>query len=632
MCGITGGWWLAPPHDLHSRIACSQSKLKQRGPDDQGSELFDVCNGQLALGHTRLSIIDLSAAGRQPMKSGAGRYSIVFNGEIYNYRELRQELIALGHVFHSDSDTEVLLKAWQQWNADCLARLEGMFAFVVYDAKDKTLSCVRDAFGIKPFYFDLEQNRFLFASEPAALLSLREQRPQANWQRCYDYLVHGDFDNQQHTFIRGIRQLLPGHWMKVDLSNPAASAQRTWWEPDFREKSELTFDQAAEAVREQFLHNVRLHLRSDVPLGAALSGGIDSSAIVCAMRYLDPAQPISTFSYIAPGYKQCEESWIDGINQFVGAKAHKVSATGDDLARDLDRLIHIQGEPFTSTSAYAQYRVFQLAHENNITVTLEGQGADELLAGYAGFPGHRMLSLLERGDLSGAENFARNWARWPGRSYGRAWQYLAAITLPDRLFGVASKTMGRSFTPAWLNADALENAGVSMVFERERKLDSAKGRRVMERLASSLTNRHLPGYLREGDRNSMQFSLESRVPFLTLPLANLLFSLPEHYLISRQGETKSVFRAALRGIVPDQLLDRKDKIGFETPEQSWFLEKSETVRKWLQTSHDVPFLNANALLRQFDSIASGKSPCTAHVWRWVNFLKWYEQTGCGEHA
>ncbi|NYT62142.1 asparagine synthase (glutamine-hydrolyzing) [Alcaligenaceae bacterium] len=632
MCGITGGWWLTPPRDLQNRILCSQNKLGRRGPDDRGSELLEVCNGRLALAHTRLSVIDLSPAGRQPMLSGNGRHRIVFNGEIYNYRELRQELAGLGHVFHTNTDTEVLLAAWQQWDIQCLTRLEGMFAFVIYDAQEKTLSCVRDAFGIKPFYFDLQADRLLFASEPAALLSLREQGPQANWQRSYDYLVHGDADNQHNTFIKGIQQLQPGHWIKIDLSDPGASQPALWWEPNLQENSDLSFEQAAEAVREQFLQNIRLHLRSDVPLGAALSGGIDSSAIVCAMHYLEPSQRINTFSYIAPGYQRCEESWMDNVNQFVGAKSHKVSIDSNDVTRDLDRLIQAQGEPFTGTSTYAQYRVFQLAHENDITVTLDGQGADELLAGYAGFPGHRMLSMLECGDLLGAERFARNWARWPGRSYSRAWQYLAAITLPDNLFGVASKAMGRSFTPAWLNSRALSDAGVNMVYEREKKHKSAKGRRVMERLASSLSNRNLPTYLREGDRSSMHFSLESRVPFLTLPLANLLFSLPEHYLISPRGETKSVFRAALRGIVPDTLLDRKDKIGFETSEQAWFMEKPDTVRKWLETSHDIPFLNGHALLEQFDAIVGGTLPNTGQVWRWVNFLKWHEQIGCSEYS
>ncbi|HUH59178.1 MAG TPA: asparagine synthase (glutamine-hydrolyzing) [Candidimonas sp.] len=626
MCGITGGWWLNPPRDLQARLALSLNKLQQRGPDHQAVQYFDACNGQLALGHARLSVIDLSPAGRQPMKSTGGRFHIVFNGMIYNYRELKQELGALGHRFHSSSDTEVLLAAWQQWRQNCLQKLEGMFAFVVYDAKRKTISCARDAFGIKPLYFQQSHDHFLFASEPPALLRLRDGTSRANWQRCYDYLVHGDYDNRQDTFIEGIQQLMPGHWMEIHLAESGKGIQTAWWEADVSQRSHLSFDQAAEAVRAQFLDNVRLQLRSDVPLGAALSGGVDSSAIVCAMRYLEPHQPIDTFSYIAAGHDRSEEVWIDRVNQFVGARVHKISATGHELARDLDHLIALQGEPFAGSSAYAQYRVFQLARESGITVTLDGQGADELLAGYAGYPGHRMLSMLECGNISGAERFARNWGRWPGRSYGQAWQYLAAVALPDRMFGLASTAAGRSFTPAWLNVKALSDAGVNMVFVRESKHKAAKGRRVVERLISGLHNRRLPGYLREGDRNSMQFSVESRVPFLTLPLARMLLGLPEHYLISDNGETKSIFRAALRGIVPDELLDRKDKIGFETPEHSWLMEISATVRLWLQTSHQVPFLNAPALLEHFDSVVSGKKPYTAQVWRWINFLRWYEQS------
>jgi asparagine synthase (glutamine-hydrolysing) len=627
MCGIAGGWWSRPPEDLNDRIACSLSKLRLRGPNDQGCEYFDSHGGKVALGHTRLSIIDLTAAAHQPMRSQDARYSLIFNGEIYNYRELRQELTALGRHFISDSDTEVLLAAWQQWHSACLVRLEGMFAFAIYDARTQTLSCVRDAFGIKPFYYDTGKDRFLFGSEQAALLCLREEAPRANWQRCYDYLVYGDFDNSQQTFIEGIEHLLPGHWMEIDLAHPDVCVQQCWWSPDVRQSSTLSFEQAAEAVREQFLYNVKLHLRSDVPLGAALSGGIDSSAIVCAMRHLEPDLPITTFSYIAPGDRRSEEVWADRINEYVGATSHKVAATQDELARDLESLIQAQGEPFTSTSVYAQYRVFQLARDKGITVTLEGQGADELLAGYAGYPGQRLLSLIERGDLLGAQRFALNWSRWPGRSYGRAWQYLAAAALPDYLFGAASRITGRSFTPSWLKLDVLADAGVNMVFQREKKHAGGRGRRVVERLISSLNNRHLPGYLREGDRNSMRFSIESRVPFLTVPLANLLFSMPEHYLISHGGETKSVFRAAMRGIMPDQILDRRDKIGFETPEQTWLMAMAGTVRTWLQASEAVPFLDHKVMLEQFDAITSGKTPCTLQVWRWVNFVKWYEQAG-----
>src|SRR5690606_10646927 len=229
-------------------------------------------------------------------------------------------------------------------------RLEGMFAFVVYDTIRNTLSCVRDAFGIKPLFYDIQQHRFLFSSEQAALLSLREEKSKANWQRCHDYLVHSDYDSQQHTFIDGVEHLLPGHWLEVHLPNPSVSRQQCWWRPELRPPSDLTFAQAAEAIREQFLHNIRLHLRSDVPLGAALSGGVDSSAVVCAMRHVQPDMPINTFTFVADNFAKSEERWADQINHFTGAHEHKISATGEDLARDLDNLIKAQGEPFGSTA------------------------------------------------------------------------------------------------------------------------------------------------------------------------------------------------------------------------------------------------------------------------------------------
>ncbi len=630
MCGITGGWWVQEPADLNGRVAYSLSKLRKRGPNDQGSEIYRFVNGTVILGHTRLSIIDLSAAGHQPMVSKNGRYSLVFNGEIYNYRELRKELVGLGHVFSSDSDTEVLLAAWEEWHINCLTRFEGMFAFVVYDQQKKTLSCVRDGFGIKPFFYDQRQNRFLFASEQAALLTLREEQPQPDWQRCYDYLVHADYDSQERTFIDGVKHLLPGHWLELDLSSQLLSEQQCWWRPQTLQSSSLTFTQAAEAVREQFLCNIRLHLRSDVPLGAALSGGIDSSAVVCAMRYVEPDLPINTFSYIAAASELSEEKWVDRVNQYTGAKAHKVTATNADLSSDLDRMITAQGEPFGSTSIYAQYRVFQLAREQGVTVTLDGQGADELLAGYNGYPGYRLLSLLGQGNFRAAHRFAVNWSRWPGRSYKLALMSLGRIVLPNGLYANARKRLGRDFSPDWLNVDRMSDAGVQLTEAREPLDQSGRGRRVVEQLADSLQYRGLPALLRHGDRNSMQFSVESRVPFLTMPMANLLLSLPEHYLISNNGETKSIFRAAMRGIVPDDVLDRKDKIGFATPEREWLLGMASTVREWLQASNGVPFLSRDALLKRFDAVVDGSIPFSWQVWRWVNFVRWYEQSEIGQ--
>ncbi|SOY82786.1 Asparagine synthetase [Cupriavidus taiwanensis] len=623
MCGIVGGFWKRPDQQLEKRLAAALAAMHHRGPNDRGFDLHPSAHGVVVLGHTRLSIIDLTSGGHQPMVSADERYAMVFNGEIYNYRELREELRSLGHVFRSDSDTEVLLSAWAQWQKKCLPRLEGMFAFVVHDRLENRLTFVRDAFGIKPLFYEQHGDRTYFASEHPALLALRGTRHELDWQRSYDYLVHGDYDSTERSFIAGVKHLAPGHLLETDLSSGTPGTPERWWRPDTRQHSKLSFIQAAEAVREQFLQNIRLHLRSDVALGAALSGGVDSSAVVCAMRHVEPDLPIHTFSYIAQGSDLSEESWADSINQHVGARPHKVTASADELYRDLDQMIQAQGEPFGSTSIYAQYRVFQLAREHGVTVTLDGQGADELLAGYSGYPGYRLLSLLGNGGPFAAHAFAREWSRWPGRSYRLACMELGRIVLPDQLYSSARKALGRDFAPPWLKVGMLADAGVALKESRSGLSVQGRGRRVMEQLAKSLQERGLPALLRHADRNAMRFSVESRVPFLTVPMANLLLSLPEEYLIAGNGETKSVFRAAMRGIVPDSVLDRKDKIGFATPERDWLMSLSSKLRVWLQDSHAIPFIHRDALLESFDAVMAGKARFTWQVWRWVNFVRWH---------
>jgi asparagine synthase (glutamine-hydrolysing) len=627
MCGIAGGYWNRMKSGLEDGLRNAVSLLRHRGPNDSGIDYKYVASGVVALAHTRLSVIDLTSGGHQPMVTSDGRYSIVFNGEVYNYRELREELKSLGHTFHSSSDTEVLLYAWCQWKHACLARLEGMFAFVVHDTHLQTLTCVRDAFGIKPLFYRLQAESFTFASEQPALLALDTGKLKVDWQRSYDYLVHGDYDSQERTFIDGVRHLLPGSYIEVDLQTLTCAGPISWWKPKFKMSSALSVSQATEAVREQFLHNIRLHLRSDVAIGAALSGGIDSSAVVCAMRHVEPDLPINTFSYIAEGTELSEEKWVDRVNSFVGAKAHKVTATGKDLAADLDTMIRVQGEPFGSTSIYAQYKVFELARKNGVTVTLDGQGADELLAGYTGYPGHRLLSLLNDGSFFGMNSFAKNWGKWPGRSYKMAWMHLGRIILPEESYKVARKILGRDFKPNWLNTELLTAEGVNFRENRVGLSPEGKGRRVVENLAAVLQKRGLSELLRHGDRNSMRFAVESRVPFLTIPMADLLLSLPENYLISDEGETKKIFREAMRGIVPDDVLDRKDKVGFATPEKEWLLGMAPTIRQWLNDSEHIPFLNRLELIKEFELIAEGKKPFSWQVWRWVNFVRWYMQMG-----
>lgn len=620
MCGIAGGWWSNPEHAV-KRVPMALKKIKHRGPDDDGYQLYPIGGAAIALGHTRLSIIDLSSAGHQPMHSRDGRWAIVFNGEVYNYRELRTQLQGMGHRFHTDSDTEVLLAAWSEWGVNCLPRLVGMFAFAVLDKTQATLTCVRDAFGIKPFFYSAADGQFAFASELPALLELLPGQPDLNWQRSYDYLVHGDYDSNADTFYEGVHHLESGHWLQINAITGQVKSPQRWWYPVTQEKKGWKFEDAVEQVREQFLQNIRLHLRSDVPLGAALSGGIDSSAVVCAMRHVEPDLPINTFSFIAEGSDVNEEHWVDRVNAHVGAIPHKVRMTSEELVRDLDDMIRAQGEPFGSTSIYAQYRVFKLASENGITVTLDGQGADEMLAGYIGYPGQRIRSLLETGESKELFEFWNNWAKWPGRSRMLAAKYFISEVTNGRLYEVLRKIDGKPTVPDWINAGILLEKGVKLHKPRAKPISQIKGRRVIDELGLSLSKRGIASLLRHGDRNSMRFGIESRVPFLTIELAEMLLSMPESYLISQDGQTKDVFRKAMRGIVPDDVLNRKDKVGFATDERKILHGMRDLITSKVKENLNMPFINEEKMINNILMEKTGKVS-SMQIWRWANFALW----------
>ncbi len=623
MCGIVGLISKKSPQlDIKLRLALNE--MGHRGPDNVGLEVFSISGvaEALFLGHARLSILDLTAAGHQPIHSIDGRYTIIFNGEIYNYKELREEFKKEGILFTSDSDTEVLIAAWARWGADCLPRLVGMFAFAVFDRHNATLTCVRDAFGIKPFFYSHEGQDFLFASEVPALLKLKSSKTQPNWRRAYDYLVHGVYDTREETFFEDVLQLMPGHLLVINLVERKFSMPERWWKPQIAERSDLSFEKAVQKIRENFLQSVHLHLRSDVPIGAALSGGLDSSAVVCAMRHIAPDLPIHTFSYIAAGSDVNEEKWVDIVNRHVGAHVHKVLVTPQELARDLDDMIRSQGEPFGSMSIYAQYRVYQLAKESGITVTLDGQGADEMLGGYVGFPGERVRSLLDIGHPLEAIDFLRQWAKWPGRSMGMGIKAaLAELTsgIPHELMRFAT---GLNKVPHWIDDRVAQEMGLTQRVKRFRSGAEAQGRRMSAQMVNMLVKHGLPGLLRHGDRNSMRFSIESRVPFLTLDQVEFSLSLPEHYLVSKTGETKHIFRYAMKGIVPDQILNRKDKIGFEPPEKEWLISIADQAREWLREDLKIPFIRHDILLAEFENVIAGRRPFSWQVWRWINFYRW----------
>ena len=622
MCGILGIWSPAAGH-YRNVIDTALHELDHRGPDDRGIEWYETRGGSLAFAHTRLSIIDLSSGGHQPMHSPCGRWSMIYNGEVYNYRELRAELEAEGERFETASDSEVLLRCWARRGPDGLRRLIGMFAFVVFDRERQTLSLVRDAFGIKPLFYRHDDKGFAFASESKAITALDLDRPRLNLQRAYHYLVLGGYDDAEETFIEGIRHLAPAHWLEVDLATGQCGGPRRWWWPAIAERPAV-FADAVDELRARFLDSVRLHLRSDVRIGAALSGGIDSSSVVCAMRKLEPDVPIHCFSYVARGSSVDEEKWADLVNQAVGAEVHKIVVDPEELADDLDDMIRIQDEPFGGTSIYAQYRVFRLVREKGVTVTLDGQGADELLAGYHGYPGARLNSLYERRDLSGFVRLLANWSRVPGRSGGRGIAEFIGQRVPKRWRSVALATIGRSVSPLWLDTRRLRDAGVRIEHPGLPRTREGHRRRLGEALRTALTDGGIQSLLRHGDRNAMRWSVESRVPFLTVPLAEFALSLPENYLLSDTGETKHVFRAAMRGIVPDAILDRKDKIGFATPEQAWFVRLAPTIRRWLADAPHLAFVRDDVLRTRFEAVLSGARPLDGTLWRFINFYRWFQ--------
>lgn len=623
MCGIAGGFWRGQSIDPRQAVRDALSLLQHRGPDDSGVFFEPLPNGSVCLGHQRLAILDLSTRGHQPMFLEDGRLGIVYNGEIYNYRELRQQLISEGWIFETGTDTEVLLKCWAAWGHSCLQKLEGMFAFAILDRESKKLICVRDAFGIKPLFFSSTADGVVFGSELPAVIALRRAKNEPDLQSAYAYLVHGEYDSHERTFVKGVKHLRPGMMMELHLETGHLAEPTSWWRPEFAIERKITFGDAAESLRERFLENIRVHLRSDVPVGAALSGGIDSSAVVCAIRHVAPDYPIRTFSYVADDSQLSEERWVDVVNASIDGIPHKVVATHSEFERDLECVIRAQGEPFGSTSIYAQYRVFHHARENGIVVTFDGQGADELLAGYDGFPGQRLLSLFERRDLSELWTFLSNWSRWPGRTRSGAVAHFSRLILSERLYALARKYTGHNNRPRWLALEEFERAGITLKERRPVRREAGRGRRVKEQLAHNLQVRGLPHLLRHGDRNAMAFSIESRVPFLTLSMAEFLLSLPESYLISDTGETKSVFRAAMRGIVPDSILDRKDKIGFATPEGQWFRQMGPTLRDWLEDADAISFLHRRALIHEFDAIIAGRRPFSWQLWRWINYIRWY---------
>jgi asparagine synthase (glutamine-hydrolysing) len=654
MCGIYGIWHVAgQPVDLRA-LHTATVRLAHRGPDDEGYLLADTRTGtatafagrdsdkalglapleharpgpDLAFGFRRLAILDLSPAGHQPMASPDGRFWIVFNGEIYNYLELRAELEALGHAFRSGGDTEVLLAAYAAWGEACLDRLNGMWAFAIWDRRERTLFLARDRFGIKPLFYTNLGGTFAFASEIKALVGSHALPFRPDDHEIYRFLAAGALPSAQagKTFFQSVHSLPPGHALTL---RDGEIRLRRYWNlrlPEYKTPADER--RVVDEYRALFADAVRLQLRADVAVGTCLSGGLDSSSIVCVVNQLMAGSGLSaaqigarqkTFSAVYDGEARYNERrFVERVLHATGAEGNFTTPDAAGLAADLERLAWHQEEPFQSTSIYAQWCVMRLVHARGVTVLLDGQGADELLAGYRPF-GYALLDMLRAARLAEATTAVLAMHARTELSLPDIAGHVADVVLPAQLRAAlhyARRPERRP--PAALRPD------FAAAFQRRAypaALPAQRGTLLDTHLRALVMEHSLPTLLRYEDRNSMAFGVEARVPFLDHRLAEFAFG-PAARLRLRGGWTKWIHREALHGIVPGSIAWRSDKVGFETPERDW-------QRQLLAARNDL--FADGALSGAYLDLPSVRRAAPAWlerggdarlVWRWTSLESW----------
>lgn len=512
------------------------------------------------VGHRRLAIIDLADAAAQPFLSADHRFVLAYNGEIYNYVELREQLRSAGLRFQTESDTEVLLRAWEHWGEDCVSRFEGMFAFVLADRKRGTVHVARDPFGIKPLFYAKRDGELFFCSEIGPVLERIGAVPHVP-PVLASLLRWGENDGDTNTLYEGVERVAPGTIMRFDLADFRWTETRRYFDLQAIRPEAWSFAEARERLRDTFLATVERHMRSDASLGFALSGGIDSSAILCAAHALG-RDDLRSFSFVPDDPRVSERRWIDIVLRHTGARPTFISADPARVQTSLAGVVRAQGEPFGSLSILAQHEVYRRVAEEGVKVILSGQGADELLAGYISFYEAALMEAVSKGRWKRARAlFAAMRANF-SLGLGGSLRWLARAGMPAPIAEAAGyRHLGS--VAAWLNGPALRRAGLPSVVRR-----GERGNGLQASLIHAVSHT-LPGLLRFDDRNSMAYSVESRVPFLTPEMARLCLSMPAEFLISDAGVSKYVFREAMRGIVPDAILDRQDKLGFPPDNRNW---------------------------------------------------------------
>ena len=664
MCGISILTSWKGPLPLQA-IEQMNTQIRHRGPDDEGFTFFSrntppcsfggkdtpenvyaceapfipsrqlptkppVENCHLAFGHRRLSILDLSANGHQPMCDQSQRYWITYNGEIYNHEPLRQELESLGHHFFSGTDTEVLLRSYIEWGEECLHRLNGMFSFGIYDRQEDKLFIARDRFGIKPLYYWRSPEGFLaIGSEIKQFTTLPGWNPRINGQAAYDFLQWSLTGHREETCFEDVYQLYGGHSLLLSLGQPPQKITPKQWYTLPVGKYKGSFADASHEFAELMRDSVRLRSRADVPVGSCLSGGLDSSAIVCLLHQIirdsGATNQQTSFSACTQHKRFDERHFAEMVVDQTGVKPHYLYPDVRQLIEDLDSIVWHQDEPFGSTSIYAQWEVFKSVKSQNIKVMLDGQGADEQLAGYSGFHGRRFVDLLR--ELRWVALYkevracqAEEQIKGQIKHAARRTASRCIKTPIQYLLGRSTQSQLQKRSP-WLNMEQL-----GAVAGNPHNLNVPTQGAVQSLSYAQVTRTNLPMLLHYEDRDSMAHSIEARTPFLDYRLVEFIQSLPAEFKLAN-GETKRVMREGMKGILPEKIRTRRDKLGFATPEEIWVQKENpdlfrKLVRESIEASEGI--FNKETM-NVAESIISGKAPFTFQVWRLIVFGRWMRQ-------
>jgi len=652
MCGIGGIVERANGgRTTVSNLLHMSSHIAHRGPDDEGYLIATDAGIQNASGqstnpstrslypdihsfsgqgaligllHRRLSIFDVSAAGWQPMAYHNQSLHITFNGAIYNFPELKEQLAGLGHAFNTHTDTEVLLAAYLEWGERMVNFLEGMWAFVIYDSSNQLLFGSRDRFGVKPFYYIYDDQYFAFASEQKALYSLPFVDQRVSRTGAFHFLVMGEHSFQNEGLLKAVLELMPGDAFTYNIQTHALKLWQYYKLPaSFKWHSfkESQFRKYRDSIRELLAHSVKLHLRSDVSLGACLSGGLDSAALVSMASTLRQSQnqdPLKVFTAVFPGFRANEEKFASYAVRDSKADWYKVNPTATDFQSDIEDFFLTHDLPLQTPSTYAQYAVMREANRQGVKVTLDGQGADEVFGGYHSQFLVYFLELLKRRQYSEAAlNYA--FANGSFASKGAINTFLLKTLVARFTKRPAVEALYRNKHP---ELGLLRN---SFWDKHKKDLNTQVGdfsNSLNEILFEQTTGSVMASHLRMADRNSMRFGVEARVPFAdSTKLIELMFSMPPIYKIQR-GTNKFMLRSALKGIVAPEIMTRRDKIGFQAPDGQWIKASSQLLKSYITRDMDE-YVNVKKLLQEWDqhinAAAKGES---LFFWRIISLAIW----------